>query len=131
VSDIGPIAGKLKPLLLLLSSNQDGEVIAAVNAVKRTLKSANCDFHDLVAGLTSSPSAKAREQPGYTRHRDGDDVDDDISGNWRAMRDHCWRHEKRLREREREFIHSLNKWRGTPTPRQLTWLRAIFERINN
>ena len=62
------VAQKLKPLLLLLSSDQGGEVVAAAAAIKRTLKGAGCDFHDLVSELTSAPRNAARE-------------------DWRALRD--------------------------------------------
>src|SRR5262249_43821363 len=124
------IAPKLKPLLLLLSSDQSGEVVAAAAAIKRALKTANLDFHDLVANLTSPPPAARTRQNG-TSGSDDDDPDNDISGNWRLMRDHCWRHEQRLRERERDFIQTLNRWRGEPTSRQKNWLRSIYDRIKN
>jgi hypothetical protein len=34
-----------------------------------------------------------------------------------------------LREREREFLSSLRKWRGNPTEKQLDWLTAIYKRV--
>src|SRR6266853_2908868 len=43
---------KLKKLIPMLASDKDGEVIAAVGAIKRTLQSGGSDFHDLVAKLS-------------------------------------------------------------------------------
>ena len=122
---IGPIAGKLKPLLLLLSSDRDGEALAAARALGRTLKAAGCDFHDLAATLTSAASAKTKfhdeEEPPRQRERKAD-------GDWRAMRDFCLDRPTRLR-REREFLESLRKWRGNITEKQCAWLEAIYTRL--
>jgi hypothetical protein len=34
-----------------------------------------------------------------------------------------------LRPRDQHFVESLNEWRGEPTPKQLKWLRDIYERL--
>ena len=56
MNPLAPIAGKLGKLIRLLSSDKDGEVLGAVGAIKRTLKSANLDVHDL-AGLVENGRA--------------------------------------------------------------------------
>src|SRR6266853_5809801 len=43
---------KLKKLIPMLASDKDGEVIAAVGAIRRTLQSNESDFHDLAAKLS-------------------------------------------------------------------------------
>src|SRR5882672_6680748 len=43
---------KLKKLIPMLASDKDGEVMAAVGAIKRTLQSNESDFHDLAAKLS-------------------------------------------------------------------------------
>lgn len=50
-------APKLKKLIPLLSSDQDGEVVAAVRALGRTLKAAGSDFHTLAEAMTGSGSS--------------------------------------------------------------------------
>jgi hypothetical protein len=57
------ITPRLRQLLLLLSSDQPGEVGAAAAAIKRTLRNGGCDFHDLVAGLIASPSLAPTPRP--------------------------------------------------------------------
>ena len=44
-----PIAGKLAKLLRMLSSNREPEVLAAAQALCRTLESAGADIHALAA----------------------------------------------------------------------------------
>jgi hypothetical protein len=47
VNALAPVAEKLGNLIRLLSSDRDGEVGAALEAIKRTLKNANLSFHGL------------------------------------------------------------------------------------
>lgn len=58
MSDISVIAPKLSKLLPMLATDHDGEVVAAVRAISRTLKGAGLDFHNLVEALSErKPSA--------------------------------------------------------------------------
>ena len=52
---------RLEKLLPLLGSDRDGEVIAAVGAIRRALTAAGSDFHDLSRSVT----AGARLQEGW------------------------------------------------------------------
>jgi hypothetical protein len=53
---IAQIAGRLRKLVLLLSSNRDGEVVGAARAIDRALRSAGCDWHDLIKLLDRTPT---------------------------------------------------------------------------
>jgi len=55
------VAPKLAKLILLLGSDQDGEVLAAARAIGRTLGAVKADWHDLVRALTveEEPDAQA------------------------------------------------------------------------
>lgn len=57
---LAPIAGRLGKLVPLLSSNLDGDVVAAARAIGRALVSVGADWHDLTEALTK-PS---RSPPG-------------------------------------------------------------------
>ena len=120
MATITNIAPKLQRLFLLLSSDQPGEVVAAAAALKRTLQSSGCDFHDLVAGLTSSSAEKIKfpEEP-----EDRDEY------SWHAWRDFCLAHQGSLRSREHEFVTSLKTWRGPLSEKQFRWLEAIHMRL--
>jgi hypothetical protein len=112
---ITQIAQRLKKLVLLLSSNQDGEVVGAARAIDRALRSAGADWHDLVSQLdkTSTNTNGAANQ----------------SGDWRPMRDFCAQRSSLLRPREQEFIDHIDSWRGALTEKQNNWLIAIYTRV--
>ncbi|MCO5132450.1 MAG: hypothetical protein M9932_18165 [Xanthobacteraceae bacterium] len=48
---LAPVAPKLAKLIPRLASDHDGEVVATVRAIRRTLESAGLDLHALAAGL--------------------------------------------------------------------------------
>ena len=54
MSALAPISPKLGKLIALLSSDKDGEIVAAVRAIGRVLKDAGADWHDL-ANAVSRP----------------------------------------------------------------------------
>jgi hypothetical protein len=65
---LAPIADKLKRFIRLLSSDSDGEVVAAARALNRTLKGAKLDIHMLADSIqangkeyTEAQLLKARE----------------------------------------------------------------------
>ncbi|MGB0748170.1 MAG: hypothetical protein ACPGO3_05450 [Magnetospiraceae bacterium] len=47
-----PIAQRLQKLIAMLSSDRDGEVLAAVSAIDRALDGAGATWHDLAATVT-------------------------------------------------------------------------------
>ena len=114
---IDRIAERLTKLLLMLSSDRDGEVIAAARAIGRALKNTGADWHALAARL--SAPAKASAPPHHDTH------DDD----WHEMREFCLQHSELLRSRELEFIENLAEWQGDLTVKQHDWLIAIYARI--
>ena len=48
---------------------------------------------------------------------------------WQLMVDACTNHPGRFTSRERQFLQTMKRWRGTPTSKQLNWLVALFERV--
>jgi hypothetical protein len=92
------ILGKLIPRL---ASNHAGEVIAAAAAICRTLQSAGADLHDLCDTLGAEWAPEWRDQVLF-----------------------CRRHWELLSERERSLIESPERRRGTPTDKQLAFLRV-------
>jgi hypothetical protein len=118
---LSTIAPRLHQLLLMLSSNQPGEVATAAAAIGRTLKSAGADWHVLADGLLQIEAP----QPEEPEDADTDDVPED----WHTMRAACLRDVRLLREREREFLISLGHWHGDLTDKQLNWLTSIYARV--
>lgn len=101
---------QLKKLVLMLSSDRDGEVVAAARAIGRVLRSHELDWHDLTICL--------RETPVRYRARE-----------WHDTLAFCAANMDRLEPRERAFLRSIAKWRGELSPRQRDWLEAIADRL--
>ena len=57
------LGSKLAKLLPRLASPHDDEVLAAVNAIRRTLDRAEMDLHDLAARLCAPEPVQPRAQP--------------------------------------------------------------------
>jgi hypothetical protein len=117
---IDRIAERLKKLLLMLSSDHDGEVVSAARAIDRTLKDTGTDWHALVARLLAPAQSPYRAADTHHNYR---------NGNWRELREYCAQHSELLRSRELEFITRLADWRGNLTEKQHDWLMAIHARL--
>jgi hypothetical protein len=113
LAPIGPMLGKLIPRL---ASNHDGEVAATARAIDRVLRSNRLDWHDLAEAicLPLSPAIQPR-----------DDRD------WRDTLAFCATRMSRLSSREREFLRSIARWRGTISERQRSWLEAIADKLRS
>jgi hypothetical protein len=95
---------KLAKLIPRLASNHPGEVVATVAAIRRTLQNAGADLHDL-----------------------GEALDADAAPEWRDQVLLCRRNWDLLLDRERGLVESLERWRGTPTAKQLAFLKNVHE----
>jgi len=144
-----PIADKLKRFIRLLSSNVDGEVVAAVRALNRTLKGAKLDIHVLDDSIsqangkeyTEAQLLKAREIGiAEGRHLEREEqgapvfhnVNLDDEPTWHDIALECAAHPNQLHEREKQFVkdmvhHTVRG--GEPTEKQASWLRKIYARV--
>jgi hypothetical protein len=114
-------AERLEKLLLMLSSDQPGEVVNAARAIGRTLRDNGSDWHDLARRLLVPARESARKTSDYSTGNSSKD--------WRALRGYCLQHEYMLRPREHEFVNGLGAWRGDLTEKQSAWLIAIHQRL--
>ncbi len=125
-------AARLKKLLLLaLSSDQPGEVMAAITKLRSTLAKDGRDVHWLADSLTPSgsrPAVAPSYRPAWAP------TPSSAGLHWEVMLDRCEKHLDRLRPREREFIDSLRHQSGmkdywVPTDRQYGWLSSIYAKV--
>ena len=132
---LAPIAEKIKRCLRLLSSDNDGEDVAAARALNRTLKGANLDIHVLAdnvgqsSGLTRAEMQKiydAGHEAGFAAGRRAAEqelgsrvfrnINLDEEPSWYEIVTECAAHSVRLRdERERQFVRDL---KATPRARR-------------
>lgn len=106
IASLGPQLGKL---LRMLSSDSDGEVVAAARAIGRVLEAHKLDWHALADALC--PTAE--------RH------------DWRDLLAYCAANMSRLAPHERAFLRSIARWRGELTDKQRDWLHAIADRLSD
>jgi hypothetical protein len=141
-----PIAAKLATFIRLLSSDKDGEVVAAARAMQRTLKAAGADIHALADRVEKSNDklsdadmkvlyetgfADGRRATENAQQRSGDFYNVDSTPPWHEMATWCQQQKDRLRDKEREFIDDMASrtvWRE-PTEKQGKWLLSIFYKL--
>jgi hypothetical protein len=146
VNALAPIADKLGKLIRMLSSDRDGEVIAAARALQRTLLSAGTDLHALAGaieqanGSLSETDVKRIYDAGFddgfrkaenAQHGPGNFRNVDGAPCWNEIALWCQRRSERLKENERQFIDDMASrtvWRE-PTEKQGMWLMSIFYRL--
>ncbi len=115
-----PIAESLRKLIPLLASDQDGEVISAVKAINRKLRTAGFDIFDLAAnlGMAERPANTLRLPP----------------KTWSEMARYCLARCERLSDRERKFVSdiaSLLASGAAPTEKQANWLRKLNAKLQD
>jgi hypothetical protein len=144
---LAPIANKLAAAVRMLSSDRDGDVIAAARAMLRMLKGAGADIHVLAerlekpnGGGPTDAQMKRLYDAGYRaglreaeNGRHGSEAFYNVDGtpHWHEIARHCQQRNNRLRENERTFVNDMaakTVWRE-PTEKQAKWLRSIFFRL--
>ena len=144
---LAPIAARVATFIRLLSSDKEGEIVAAAHAIKRTLKAAGSDIHALAervekpnVGSLSEAEMKKLYDAGYSAgHRDAENqrfgsadfINVDGTPNWHQMALYCHQRSNLLRCQEQTFVNDIaarTVWRE-PTEKQGKWLKSIFLRL--
>jgi hypothetical protein len=102
------IAPKLSKMLLMLSSNYDGDVVAAARAITKILQGAGSDWHDLVAAMLA-PVAHLEVRRDVVQ--------------WRLSRRFF------LSPRDRGFLENVARQLKPLSPKQEKWLRDIVGKL--
>jgi hypothetical protein len=114
---LATIAPRLRKFVLLLASNQPGEVVAAAAALCRTLKSAGLDLHDLADALENGQAQPHRHQ----LH--------EVDRWWQEIAEACLGSGFDFSPTERKFLRDMCRWARRPSERQEAWLRALVEKV--
>jgi hypothetical protein len=93
----------------MLGSAHDGERAAAGLKAHELIRRHNLTWSDI---LLTAPAPASPPKLG-----------------WRDKLTACAAHQHCLNSRERAFVLSLERWRGTPTEKQLAWLDRIYENL--
>ena len=114
---------KLSLLIPRLGSDSDGEIVATVLAIGRTLAAAGLDFHDLTDRLTESRNLPPAIIPEPDEHMTADEYLNAVEvllekGSW-------------INEKELDFLQNMQAWtvKGfRPSEKQRLWIATILER---
>jgi hypothetical protein len=135
---------KVAKLVRLLGSDKDGEVLAAVAALKRTLGVAGIDMHDLADVITvgleprsppKKPSKPAKPaKPSQPAKPKWEQHDPDLF-NWQSMCEFCRFYSRRLTDLDRDYIARVLSGQtgfdlGRATPELMRRLRGIVDAVN-
>jgi hypothetical protein len=115
---------KLGTLLRMLSSDKDGEVVAAASAIVRTLKAEGLDIHSFADALCR-PAPRTDTEARSASREAAHDID------WYSVACEGDAHGDLLTPREQQFGSDMVTWtaRRAPTKKQQAWLLAIFNRM--
>ena len=120
---LAPIASKIAKLIPRLASDHEGEVIATVRAIARTLEATGRDFHDLADAIGREPKRVII----YRNWGPGDPETWHELAMW--LRDHDG---GQLKPHERAFVRDMAGrlvMGGKPTDKQAAWLRSLHGRF--
>jgi hypothetical protein len=107
---------RIGKLIRLLESDKPGEAIGAVHAIRRTLAGAGLDLHDLAHVIETVDEIKI--------------MPSDETTDWRRLAARLLHeHGGELSGKEVDFLSTMSRWRGTPSPRQRKWLDDIAQRF--
>jgi hypothetical protein len=137
-------ADKIGKLIKLLSSSNDGEVVAAARAILRTLEAEGADIHELAERVEGRKLSQAEMQRIYDQaFADGKNAAaanagfSDVSRNGAGPSFHemaceiTHKENGQLTPKERDFVDDMVRWcaRREPPEKQAKWLHAIYCRI--
>jgi hypothetical protein len=131
---------RLEKLIKLLTSDKDGEVVAAARAIHRTLEGAGTDIHELAARIKGCKPSEADMKRIYdTGVQDGKDAAATAQGfsntegpSYYEMAKYCVEHANgRLSAKEQGFVEDMERWcaRREPSKKQGRWLHALYVRL--
>jgi hypothetical protein len=146
-----PIAKRIATLFRMLSSDFEGEALAAVAAMKTLFKAEGLTFHDIATVIESCNGEieerkysdsdaeiifnrgveKGRAEAAHEQIAPADYYDVDGAPRWAAIAAFCQNHNQRLRPGEAQFIDDMagnTLWRE-PTEKQAKWLLSIFVKL--
>ena len=106
---------RLGRIIAMLGSDKDGEVLAAVAALKRTLNASGGDLHDLVALL------EGKVRVVYSKSS--------TPLLWRDKVAACLKEWNFLNEWEKDFIQKLSMQRYIPTEKQAAVLNKLYNSL--
>jgi len=133
-------ADKIGKLIKMLSSPNDGEVVAAARAIVRTLQAEGTDIHELAERVEGRKLSQAEMQIIYDKaFRDGRSAATaanefnpvDVPTFYSMACEIQAKANGRLSPKEQDFVEDMVRWcaHREPSEKQAKWLHSIYCRI--
>ena len=135
------IPPKIRTMVPMLGSEQDGDVLAAARGIGRTLAGVGLSYHELAQAIpTQAPHARKpsdldhadwpRWRETWARSHRSRTYTPRQEATHRAQAKFCRDEDRgRLNPRERRFVHDIAKLHGALSIAQSDWLAAITDRL--
>jgi len=126
-----------KLLKVALSSDKDGEVLAAARAITRTLSGAGSDIHELAARVKGISEADLQRifDAGVEQGKDTAAAAAGFKSTegptFYEMALFCEERSEHLNGKEQGFVSDMVRWcaRREPTEKQAKWLHVLWVRL--
>ncbi|NTS29815.1 hypothetical protein HQ945_00980 [Phyllobacterium sp. BT25] len=111
-------------LLVVLSSDSDGEIAAAISAMRRIMQKHRIDIHTFAAPLLGPPSAVESAQPEHGEEE---------QCKWQQAAWRCLAEAKPslLTRGERAFLRNVMRYQREPSEKQKQWLHDLVARVRS
>jgi hypothetical protein len=129
---------KVTKLIKMLSSSNDGEIVAAARALMRTLESEGSDIHDLAKRIESSggisPAERSRiyeQERQQARQQTQRETAEPGPSFYQMACEIQHKDNGSLTAKERGFVADMVRWcaRRKPSEKQAKWLHAIYCKV--
>ena len=123
------ILPKLSKLIPMLSTDQDGELVAAARAIGRALQGVGLDFHDLAHAFDTPRIVERvvyRDRPVPTKPADAPPETWGELAQWLKIRS------RKLQQHEADFIRDMaaQAWISRePSEKQKNWMRSLYSKL--
>jgi hypothetical protein len=130
---------KVTKLIKMLSSSNDGEVVASARALLRALAADGCDIHDLAKRIESGGGGISPAERSGIYEQERQRARAQAQQETAAARPSFYQmaceiqHKENgsLSEKERGFVADMVRWcaRREPSEKQANWLHSIYRKV--
>lgn len=119
---------RIQALIRMLDTDNDGEALNAVRALRRGLRKEGMDFHALADG-GPAPTARSYhyEPPPRPRQKKADPE----AGSHAADLTWLLKQPYAFSAKEREFLKNISAWKGELTEKQDAWFKTILAKARS
>jgi hypothetical protein len=113
-------------MILMLSSDHDGEILAAVRKIKQLLKKDGKDLHWLAERVDKQAAVQAAVNLNEDIGRGTENDDEDLIGMMNFILENGY---NIVRKKDFDFVRDLKAQPFHPTAKQIKYLRDLYQKV--